>query len=133
SVLLVTRSDDNASVRMVADALRARGEVPIRLDSDRFPDLVKLATRYGEGGERLLLKTPDGNFDLSEVRAVWYRRFHAAAALPADLGDTRAACVQESRRHLFGFIAALPCFHMDPIESVRRTDHKELQLRRAIA
>lgn len=118
---------------MVSEAIQARGEVPVRLDSDRFPDLVRLATRYGEGGERLLLRTPAGTFDLSEVSAVWYRRFHAGAALPVELGDTRAACVQESRRHLFGFIAALPCFHLDPIESVRRTDHKELQLRRAIA
>lgn len=133
SVLLITRSDDNRSVRMVAEAIRARGEMPIRLDSDRFPDLVKLATRYGNDGERLLLETPAGRFDLSEVSAVWYRRFHAGAALPVELGDTRTACVQETRRHLFGFIAALPCFHLDPIESVRRTDHKELQLRRALA
>ncbi len=133
SVLLITRSDDNHSVRMVADALRERGAEPIRCDSDRFPDLVKLATRYGRDDERLLLKTPEGTFDLRDVTAVWYRRFHAGAALPASLGDTRAACVQEARRHLFGTIAALPCFHMDPIESVRRTDHKELQLRRALA
>lgn len=132
SVLLVTRSDDNHSVRMVAEALKERGEDAIRLDTDRFPDLVKLATRYG-GDERRLLKTPQGTYDLAEVTAVWYRRFFAGAALPASLGDMRTACVQESRRHLFGTLAALPCFHMDPLESVRRTDHKELQLQRAIA
>jgi glutathione synthase/RimK-type ligase-like ATP-grasp enzyme len=69
--------------------------------------------------------------DLGDVSAVWYRRFHAGAALPEALGDTREACVQESRRTLLGSIAALSCFHMDPLESVRRTDHKELQIRRA--
>jgi glutathione synthase/RimK-type ligase-like ATP-grasp enzyme len=133
SVLIITRSDDNHSIQMVTDAIGERGGQTIRLNSDRFPDLVQLATRFGDAPGGQLLKTPDGTFDLEEVTAVWYRRFHAGAALPAELGDTRQACVHESRRHLFGFIAALPCFHLDPIESVRRTDHKELQLRRAMA
>lgn len=131
-VLIVTRSDDNRSIRMVSEAIRARGGTPVRLDSDRFPDEVRLATTYGAGGGARVIHTEEGSFDLEETTAVWYRRFHAGAALPASLGDTRTACVQESRRHLFGFIAGLPCFHLDPIESVRRTDHKELQIRRAV-
>jgi glutathione synthase/RimK-type ligase-like ATP-grasp enzyme len=133
TVLIITRSDDNHSIRMVSDALRERGAVPIRLNSDRFPDQVKLATHFEGGAVSGSITTHEGTFDLEEVSAVWYRRFHAGAALPTELGDTRAACVQESRRHLFGFIAALPCFHLDPIESVRRTDHKELQTRSAVA
>jgi glutathione synthase/RimK-type ligase-like ATP-grasp enzyme len=39
--------------------------------------------------------------------------------------------VAEARRTLFGTIAALGCFQLDPLESVRRTDHKELQVLRA--
>lgn len=133
SVLIITRSDDNASVRTVAAALQRRGATPVRLNSDRYPDQQRLSCAYhGTEGQRLL-ETPEGCFDLAEVTAVWYRRFHAGAALPATLGDTYNAAVQESRRTLLGTIAALPCFHLDPLESVRRTDHKELQLARAAA
>ena len=130
-VLIITRSDDNASVDAVSAAIRARGGTPIRLDSDRYPDLVRLSSVYDRDGVQRTLRTPAGTFDLGGVSAVWYRRFDAGAALPVTLGDMRTACVQESRRTLFGAIAALPCFHMDPLESVRRADHKELQIRRA--
>jgi hypothetical protein len=133
TVLIITRSDDNRSIPMVEQAIEARGGDSFRLMSDWFPLEVQLATRTTGRDLEGTLKTPDGEIDLGDIESVWYRRFHAAAKLPADLGDTRPACVGESRRHLFGFIAALPCFHLDPIESVRRTDHKELQLRRAQA
>lgn len=133
-VLIVTRSDDNRSIEAVSQHLLARGAQPIRLDSDRYPDLFRVSTRLGGvGPARRRIAVGDDVLDLDRVSAVWYRRFHAGAALPAGLGDTRPACVAESRRTLFGFIAALPCFHLDPIESVRRTDHKELQLSRAEA
>ena len=132
-VLIITRSDDNACIDTVSNAIRARGGVPIRLDSDRYPDLVRLSSVYDHQRVQRTLCTPAGTFDLNAVSAVWYRRFHAGAALPMTLGDMYTACVQESRRTLFGAIAALPCFHMDPLESVRRTDHKELQIHRAAA
>lgn len=131
SVLLVTRSDDNASIDAVADAIRRRGGAPIRIDTDRYPDLVRLSTRYDGGRPRRRLCVPEGTFDLGEVEAVWYRRFHAGAALPPALADMRRACVDEARRTLLGTIAALDCFQLDPLESVRRTDHKELQILRA--
>ena len=129
--LIVTRSDDNRCIETVSAALRARGVEPIRLDTDHYPDRIRLSCHYGDD-ERRLLETEDGRFDLSEVSAVWYRRFHAGAGLPASLGDMFSASLQETRRTLFGAIAALPCFHLDPLKSVRATDHKELQLRRAV-
>lgn len=131
-VLIVTRSDDNRCIETVSAALRARNVEPLRLNTDRYPDAVRLSTSYGDG-ERRVLETEEARFDLNELDAVWYRRFHAGAGLPASLGDTLSASMQETRRTLFGTIAALPCFHLDPLESVRATDHKELQLRRASA
>jgi glutathione synthase/RimK-type ligase-like ATP-grasp enzyme len=53
--------------------------------------------------------------------------------IPTELGDTRQACVDEARRTLYGVIATLGCFEMDPLVSVRRADHKEMQLARARA
>ena len=143
AVLLVTRSDDNDSVERVAHALRRRGRAPVRLDTDRYPTEITLATslasraaapgRHVPASVTRTLTTADGTFDLERVTAVWYRRFHAGAALPQDLDDLRPACVEEARRTLFGMIAALPCPHVDTLESVRRCDHKELQLVRARA
>lgn len=137
SVLLVTRSDDNASVARVADALARRGHAPIRLDTDLYPTRVRLATRLSTSSRRPLLErsleTDEGRFDLEDVTAVWYRRFHAGARLPAELGDLRPASVEEARRSLYGMIAALPVPQMDPLEAVRRCDHKEMQLVRARA
>lgn len=132
NVLIITRSDDNACIETVSSELKKRGANPIRLNSDRYPDLVQLSCEYGRQGNRRILKTDQGEYSLDDIESLWYRRFNAGAALPADLGDTHTASIQETRRTLFGTIAALPCFHLDPLESVRRTDHKELQLEYAI-
>ncbi len=130
-VLIITRSDDNHSIQMVSNALLERGATPIRLDSDRYPLDVQLSGEYSADVCRRVMDTPAGPVDLNAVEAVWYRRFFAGGGLPESLGDMRPASIAESRRSLFGAIANLPCFHLDPYESVRRCDHKELQIRRA--
>lgn len=128
SILLVTRSDDNACIEMVSRALHDLGEEPVRMDTDHYPSNLSLSTRLGHGRvERRL-----GGRDLADVSALWYRRFFAGGRLPAQLGDTREACVHESRRTLYGTIAALGCFELDPLAAVRKTDHKELQLKKAL-
>lgn len=131
TVLLVTRSDDNASVEMVARALVARGAQPIRLDTDLYPEHLWLSTAIEGGRWTRTLSTPRERIDLGEVTALWYRRFHAGGGLPLSLGDTREACVNEARRTMYGTIAALGCFELDPLIAVRKTDHKELQLAKA--
>lgn len=132
SVLLVTRSDDNDCVKMVSQALRDLGEQPVRLDTDLYPTEVRLTTRLGPPTERFL-KSEQGRYHLDQVTALWYRRYFAGGRLPAELGDTREACVGEARRTLYGAIASMPCFQLDPLICVRKTDHKELQLQKALA
>jgi len=131
--LIVTRSDDNPCVDVVARLLRAGGVVPVRLDTDRYPLDIQVSTRLSQHDSRRRWVTKDGSFDGGDVVSVWYRRFHAGAALPDELGDLRVACVDESRRALYGMIAALDVPQMDRLEDVRRCDHKELQLQRARA
>ncbi len=135
SVLLVTKSDDNDSVELVAAAIRARGGEPIRLDSDLYPLEVAISAGFGPGGrfERRLAGRGGDAVDLGAVTAIWYRRFDAGRSLPADLGDTREHCVAEARRTLFGTIAAMEGFQLDPWICVRKADHKELQLSKAAA
>jgi glutathione synthase/RimK-type ligase-like ATP-grasp enzyme len=132
-VLLVTRSDDNESVGMVQRALKARGATGVRLDTDRYPSSVQLSTSFDGPRTRRVLETEHGRVDLERLTSIWYRRFLAGGQLPESLGDLREACVDESRRTLYGSIAATRCFQLDPLRAVRRCDHKELQLRQARA
>lgn len=129
-VLIVTRHDDNQSVEELRRLLRKAGHQALRLDSDLYPQTVGVSSEVGPGKARRWLSTAQGaRVDLEQLGAIWYRRFHVGALLPSELGDTRAACVEESRRTLFGTIAATRCFQLDPLRAVRRADHKELQLR----
>lgn len=132
SVLIVTWTGDNDSVQHVTRLLTERGQKVLRLDTDLYPQTIPLWTEYGCSGRRRFLGFPQGVVDLDEVRAVWYRRFRAGTTLPASLGDTREACVGESRQTLYGTIASLGCFQLDPLPSVRLADFKELQTELAL-
>lgn len=126
-VLLVTRSDDNDSVNLVSRALQSRGADPFRLDSDLYPQQLRLSTFYRTGGARSFISSGSRRLDLASVDALYYRRFAAGNLLPQELGDTRPACREEARLALYGTIAAMDCFQLDPLGSIRRADYKELQ------
>jgi glutathione synthase/RimK-type ligase-like ATP-grasp enzyme len=87
--------------------------------------------RYGgAGAERATLVTGEGEFDLSEVGAVWHRRLSVAARVPREMdAQLRAASVGESRAALLGVLAGLKAFRVDPEASIRRAEQKPLQLR----
>lgn len=133
SILILTRSDDNESVAMVTRAIEARGDRVIRLDSDRYPTDVRLSMELDPAGQRTVMRVgDDAAFDLSEVRGIWLRRHHIAAALPADMdSQLRAGAVAESRAALFGLLGSLDAFWMDPLPVIRWAGQKPLQLRLA--
>lgn len=131
NVLLVTRSDDNESVELVRHALKKHRAKGIRFDTDHYPTSVGLSTELTRTRTKRVLHTADGAVDLEKLHAIWYRRFLAGGRLPDSLGDMRAASLDESRRQLYGTIAACRCFQLDTLRAVRRCDHKELQLRKA--
>ena len=133
TVLLITKSDDNPCVDRVAAALKKRGVASLRVDTDLYPTVVSLSTEYNTAHPTRLLHVPSGTVELSQVTALWYRRFAAGTGLPEHLGDLRQPGLDEARRTLYGTIASLDCFQLDPLASVRLCDHKELQLRRAQA
>lgn len=132
SVLIITWTGENDSVRQVTRHLEDDGLEVLRLDSDLYPEQVQISTAYGRGGCRRVVRTPQVEIDLAHVTAVWYRRFRAGSRLPAALGDTREPSLQETRQTLWGTIATLDCFQLDPLHAVRRADYKELQTRLAI-
>lgn len=129
TVLIITHSGDNESVESVTRAVAERGGRAVRLDTDRFPSEVRLAARYG-GGERVTFAAGGGEFDLSEVEAVWHRRLSVAARLPRGMdAQLRAASVGESRAALLGVLAGLKAFRVDHEQAIRRAEQKPLQLR----
>lgn len=128
-VLIVTRSDDRHSTPAVVQALEAHGAQPVVFPTDRYPTEVALTTRRPrDGAPQAFLRVDGRRTDLTDLTAVWYRRFMAAGRLPAELRDTWQPSVDESRRTLLGTIASLDCFHLDPLAAVRNADHKEQQL-----
>ncbi|HZJ67316.1 MAG TPA: hypothetical protein VFD36_27600 [Kofleriaceae bacterium] len=130
TALLVTRSDDNHSVALVAAALEARGARAFRLDTDCFPTEVQLALHQPHG--RSILRSAAGEVALAEIDAVWYRRAAIGAGLPDDMDpQQRAAALKESRATLLGMLDNLACFTMDPVSAVRAAEHKPRQLRLA--
>lgn len=132
-VLLITHGGDNESVELVSRELKRRGHRPVRLDTDRFPTGVQVSSELRGGRSRRTLLVDGARFDLQRVGALWYRRYYVGWQLPDELGDTKEACVGEARRTLYGTIASLDCFQLDPLSAVRRCDHKELQLEQARA
>lgn len=129
AVLIITYSKDNESIRMVTEAVEERGGEVFRFDTDRFPTEVKLDIHYGKGSERVVLTSEQGELDLSEVSAVWYRRVRIGKRIPSSMDpQLRSASVEESSRTVQGMIVSLRAFHMDSLESRRRAENKQLQL-----
>lgn len=132
TILLVTHSRDNESIPLVARALEQRGARTYRLDTDLYPTEVRISLCEEDGVSPGRIEGAAGALDLAEVTAIWYRRNAIGAGIPADLDpQLRAPSVEESRRVVFGMIAALDVLTVDRFELVRRAEHKPLQLRLA--
>jgi MvdD family ATP-grasp ribosomal peptide maturase len=132
TVLIITRSNDNESVSFVLDAIQERGGQAFRFDTDRFPTEVQLVVQYDKGAELLTLTSEQGELNLHEVSAVWYRRIDIGGRIPQTLDkQLRQASVLESRATIQGLIASLEVFHLDPVTLIRRAENKQLQLQLA--
>jgi MvdD family ATP-grasp ribosomal peptide maturase len=130
TILIITRSDDNESVQMVAQAIKRKGGEAIRFDTNRYPTEVLLSAYYGKAGdERLTLTNDEGEFNLREVTAVWHRRLNFGAQLPTTLDrQLRNASLGETRAAAQGMLASLKAFRMDAVQHIRHAENKQLQL-----
>lgn len=128
-ILMLTRSNDDACAERVLAQLESRGHQGYRWNTDVYPLEAQLSASYSGGRHRRLLRTPDFELDLAEVEAVYFRRFEAGVCLPQDLGKFRNPCYQESVQTVFGLLASLECFQLDPFWAIRRAELKETQLR----
>ncbi|HVF48478.1 MAG TPA: MvdD family ATP-grasp ribosomal peptide maturase [Pyrinomonadaceae bacterium] len=133
TVLIITRSNDNESVSLVAQAIERKGGRAVRFDTDRYPTEVHLSAYYGTAGdERLTLTNDEGEFDLREVEAIWHRRLNFGGAIPTTLDrQLRHASVTEARAAAQGMLASLKAFRMDALQNIRHAENKQLQLQAA--
>lgn len=130
TVLIITHSNDNESVALVAESIRKRGGHSFRFDTDRFPTEVRLVARYGEAPEELSLADHDATLDLRNVSAIWHRRLNIGGQLPEAMdAQLRQAARGESRATVMGMLASLDAFRMDAEPLIRRAENKQLQIR----
>ena len=132
TVLLLTHSGDYFTVERVADALARRGARPFRLDTDLFPEEVRLSARLSGEAARHTVEARGARLRADEVSAVWARRVWPPRLDPA-LGETFAAvCARESFAALEGFLDGLGGARwVNPPREERAAEDKLRQLRLA--
>jgi MvdC family ATP-grasp ribosomal peptide maturase len=134
TVLLVSDSADHYTIDRVADAIARRGARAFRLDSDGFPESLRLTCRLDPAGAHATLRRGETSIDAGRVRAVWMRHLFAHA-LDESLDPVfRDECQRESRAALLGFFDALhDARWVDPLPLIYAAEEKPLQLRLARA
>lgn len=129
TVLIITHSEDNECIDRVASAIARMGGRSFRFNTDRFPQGARLTLASGPAAGRSTLRTPEGELDLGDVTAVWYRRVAYGGALPKSMDpQLRSASVQEAKQTFEGLLASLRVPQVDPLPAVRFASNKQVQL-----
>lgn len=129
-VMLVTHSGDYFTVDKVDLALRKRGAKVFRLDTDQFPQTVRLAAHISNYQNSYRLEY--GNFCVSseQVQAVWMRRIWKPQLGKELAPEFQAACTQESMATLDNFWDSLrQARWVDPLPKINIAENKLRQLR----
>lgn len=131
-VVIVTHSEDNECVRMVTEALNAKGAEAYRLDTDLFPTDVQISMSEDNQGKRHVLTVPDGEVNTDELTAVWYRRLKLGHKIPTTMDPKlRTPSINESRTTFLGFLESLDTFVFDRFQKIRYASNKQVQLQLA--
>ncbi|MEW6995963.1 MvdC/MvdD family ATP grasp protein [Colwelliaceae bacterium MEBiC 14330] len=131
-VLIITHSNDNNAIEEVSNVLAAQGITAVRFNTDLFPTKITIESYQNLKNEQILTLEDGKQYKLSDIGAIWYRRFHTGRDLPRDIeAQARKACFEESKRTLLGYFDALDVFKIDDYWTIRRASSKELQLIKA--
>ncbi|MCW3104375.1 MAG: MvdD family ATP-grasp ribosomal peptide maturase [Bacteroidetes bacterium] len=129
-ILLITFRQDNSCIEMVSKAIKAKGGLPVRFNTDEYPGNSSLSVEFNNNQWRNILKIGETKYDLDEFEALWYRRIRIGSDIKEELEEKFIPpSVEESRRTFFGVLAALDLFKLDSVETVKRAGHKQLQLK----
>lgn len=127
SILLLSHSGEPFCTARVAAALSARGGVPLRLDTDTFPETLALSGELDAHGTRLRF----GGEPL-DIAAVWLWRLWPASLAQLPEGRMRDAARRESLTTIAGLLDLLHDVPwIDAIDDEANAEHKTRQLRLA--
>jgi hypothetical protein len=128
AMLLILSNQEDAHVPMVLAKLDQRGAEYLWFDPSRFPGEAQVSFGCSASGVTERLLTCGGRtYDLSKVRAVWYRRPGAPAA-GADVTDPthRQYVDQSSERFLTGVWETLECRWLPGKPTAHRLAHNKV-------
>ena len=130
TVLLLTHSADHFTVDRVAEALSRRRVRTFRLDTDRFPQQVRLSSRLDVGELYYTVEDFGQSLLLEEVQAVWMRKIWMPKLSEHLQPQFREACTRESMAALEGFLDGLGAVRwVDSLPKIRQAGNKLYQLR----
>ena len=132
TVLLLTHSADFYTIELVAEALSRRGARTFRLDTDRFPNTVKLSARTGDDRAVHFITDAGAQVSSAEISAVWLRKLWTPRMETGLDERYREMCTRESVAALEGFLDALhDARWVNEIQQERAAENKLRQLRLA--
>jgi len=112
------------------------GDGFFRLDVDRFPREIRLTLRPKRGAKpQVIAEEPRATHDLSEVKAVWFRRIGSLSIDPGIRNDAhRSFAFGEAEALLFGLAHVLEgATWVSPFDATRRASSKPFQLQQALS
>lgn len=127
-ILIITQEIDPHSDMMVVELAR-RGVECIRWHTDSFPLESSLTLRIRDEYIEGSLRINGRDFDLREIRSVWYRRpapFRLPPALPA---DEREFAEKEVKSSFSGLVQLTNWFWVNHPDNIRVASSKILQLK----
>ncbi|BAZ05417.1 MvdC family ATP-grasp ribosomal peptide maturase [Calothrix sp. NIES-3974] len=128
-VLLITHSGDFFTVDRVAENLVKLGAQPFRLDTDKFPGVVRLDLHVGNGGGSRIIYG-ENSIRTEQVRSVWMRRIWSPELSKDLVPRFQAACVRESLATLEGLWDGLrEAWWVDNLQRIGAAENKLRQLR----
>ncbi|MGB0525669.1 MAG: MvdC family ATP-grasp ribosomal peptide maturase [Flammeovirgaceae bacterium] len=132
-VLLLTHSGDYFTIDRVQDALTNLGLHPIRVNTDLFPQELKLIVSIDEHGLKATLETASEVVSLDDVAAVWLRRIWHPK-IDEDIEEVfREICIKESQTVIKDLLNLLDhAFWFDRLATVQQGNNKMLQLKLAV-
>jgi glutathione synthase/RimK-type ligase-like ATP-grasp enzyme len=131
-VLLITHNKENQCAETVSEAIRRKGGIPVRFNTDEYPGSSSLTVEFRDDEWKMILENNQGTFNLMEFESLWYRRIRIGNQVTSILEEKFLnASVEESRRTFFGMLASLDVFHLDHFLKIRRAENKQLQLKLA--
>ena len=130
TVLLLTHSTDYFTVDRVAEDLLRRRVRSFRLNTDWFPQRVRLSSRLDVGELHYTVEDFGQSLLVEEIQAVWMRKIWMPKLSEHLQPQFREACIRESMAALEGFLDGLRAVHwVDSLPKIRQSGNKLYQLR----